>query len=503
MIISLLQGFTYIITLKYKNPFHMPMIPFKEVNVLDINSAYLGIPTSQLMENAGEKTAKTAMERFEIKGKKIAVICGPGNNGGDGYVAARYLSDNCEVALFLVKPEGSIRSEISKANFEKIKGKITVLDASILKKNIESTSLIIDCMLGIGISGEIRDPYLSCIKQVNELDIPVLSVDVPSGLGAKDSVQPKITVTFHDTKEGMTKENSGEIVIADIGIPKDAERFCGPGEFVFYPKPKLNSHKGDNGRLLVIGGGPYSGAPALAGLSAYRIGVDLVHIATPKKTYKIIASYSPNFIVHKLSGKVFVKEDLEVVFGLLDKVDAVVLGPGIGDHPDTSSAVLEFIKAYNKPLVIDADAIKAISSNPDVLKGKSGIITPHAGEFRILNGENIEADLEKRTEQVKALSGKLGVTILLKGEIDIISDGKYIKLNKTGNPAMSVGGTGDVLAGLCGGMLSKGISPYASARIGAFTNGTAGDLAFKDLGFSMMATDVIDKIPIVLNSFIR
>lgn len=479
------------------------MIPFKEVNVLDINSAYLGIPTAQLMENAGENTAKTAMERFEIKGKKVAIICGPGNNGGDGYVAARYLSDNCEVTLFLVKPEDSIRSEISKTNFEKIKGKITILGASDLKKNVEDTSLIIDCMLGIGISGKIREPYLSCIKQVNELDIPVLSVDIPSGLGSKDSVLPKMTVTFHDIKEGMTKENSGEIVIVDIGIPKDAERFCGPGEFVFYPKPKENSHKGDNGRLLVIGGGPYSGAPALAGLTAYRIGVDLVHIATPKKTYKIIASYSPNFIVHKLSNKVFVKEDLEAVFGLLDRIDAVVLGPGIGDHPDTLSAVLEFIKTCEKSLVIDADAIKAVSSNPDVLKDKSGIITPHAGEFKILSGENIEAGLEKRAEQVKTLAGKLGFTILLKGETDIISDGTYIKLNKTGNPAMSVGGTGDVLAGLCGGMLSKGIPPFVSARIGAFTNGTAGDLAFKDLGFSMMATDVIDKVPIVLNSFIR
>jgi NAD(P)H-hydrate epimerase len=479
------------------------MIQFKEVNVLDINTAHLGIPTSQLMENAGAQTAKTAVERFEIVNHKVAVICGPGNNGGDGFVAARYLSEKCEVSLFLIKPKEKIRSEISRANFEKIKEKLEINDAALLKEKVQDTKLIVDCMLGIGISGEIREPYLSCIKTVNDLDLPVLSVDVPSGLGTQEPVRPNMTVTFHDVKEGMTKENSGEIVVADIGIPEDAGRYLGPGEFVFYPKPEPDSHKGDNGRLLIIGGGPYSGAPALAALAAYRMGVDLVHIATPRKTYKIIASYSPNFIVHKLSDKILVSEDLEVVSNLLDKVEAVIIGPGLGDHPDTISAILEFVKVCKKPMVIDADAIKAVSIEPDLLKGKSGVITPHSGEFQILTDERAKPDLNERGNQVASLAKEIGFTVLLKGKIDIISDGNYIKLNRTGNPGMTVGGTGDVLAGLCGGMLSKGISPYNSARIGAFTNGTAGDLAYKDLGHSMMATDIIDKIPIVLNSFVR
>ena len=479
------------------------MIPFKEVNVLDINSAHLGIPTSQLMENAGKEVAKAALDRFEIAGNKVAVICGPGNNGGDGFVAAKHLLEKCEVFVFLVKPEDNIRSEISRDNYKKIKDSIKVLDAAILQNNTDEIKLIIDCMLGIGISGEVREPYLSCIKSLNSLDIPILSVDVPSGLGSLNPVHPKMTVTFHDVKENMSKENSGEIMIADIGIPEDAGRFLGPGEFAFYPKPKTDSHKGDNGRLLVIGGGPYSGAPALSGLAAYRMGVDLVHIATPKKTYKIIASYSPNFIVHKLSDKVFVNEDLEIVLGLLDKIDAACVGPGIGDHQDTFSAISKFIKGCDKPMVIDADAIKAVSAEPEVLKGKAGVITPHAGEFQILTGEKVKPNLDERGNQVRELAANLGFTILLKGETDIISDGKYIKLNKTGNPAMTVGGTGDVLAGLCGGMLSKGVAPFASARIGAFTNTTAGDLAFKDLGYSMMATDIIEKVPIVLKSFIR
>lgn len=479
------------------------MIPFREVNVLDINASYLGVPTSQLMENAGKGVSKVAMERFDLDGKKVSIICGPGNNGGDGFVAARYLAEKCEVQLILIKPEDKIRSDIAKSNFAKIKGVVEILDASELEKKIQGSELIIDAMLGIGISGEIREPYLSCIKTVNGLKAQVLSVDVPSGLGAKDAISPNLTVTFHDIKEGMSKDNSGEVVIVDIGIPKDAERFCGPGEFVYYPKPEKESHKGDNGRLLIIGGGPYTGAPALAGLAAYRIGADMVHIATPKKTYKIIASYSPNFIVHRLKKDILVEEDLKIVRSLMDKIDAVIIGPGLGDHKDTADAIIQFIKDSPKPLVIDAEAIKPVAGDLEALKDHVGVITPHAGEFQILSGESIKSDIDERAEQVKAFAKKLGFTIFLKGNIDVISDGGHVKLNRTGNPAMTVGGTGDVLAGITGGLLAKGVSPFNSARIAAFTNGAAGDLVFKDIGYSMMATDIIEKIPLVLKSFLR
>jgi NAD(P)H-hydrate epimerase len=426
-----------------------------------------------------------------------------GNNGGDGYVAARYLSDKCNVVVVLIKPEDKIRSKISRENFEKIKELVKIAGRSELNDAIVDTDLIIDAMLGIGITGEIREPYLSAIKEINRAEAKVLSVDIPSGLGTKDAISPDVTVTFHDVKEKMTKENSGDIVVVDIGIPEDAHRFCGPGEFVYYPKPHSESHKGDNGRLLIIGGGPYTGAPALAGLAAYRMGVDLVHIATPKKTYKIIASYSPNFIVHRLEGSVLSKDDLGQIAGLLDKIDAVIIGPGLGEDEDTKSAVVDFISDCQNPLVIDADAIKPIADNLEVLKEKEGIITPHAGEFKMLNGEGIKADMEERAEQVKAFAKKTEFSILLKGNIDIISDGESNKFNRTGNPAMTVGGTGDVLAGLCGAMLSKGVSPFNSARIAAFTNGMAGNLAFRDFDYSMVATDMVDRIPMVINSFLR
>ncbi len=468
----------------------MVMIPLKEVNVLDINASYLGVPTSQLMENAGRGVAKVVLEKFDIAEKKVVIICGPGNNGGDGFVSARYLAEKCRVLVVLIKPENKIRSDISKANFKKIKGKVDIGDTSDLKQKMKDAELIIDAVLGVGLAGEIREPYLSYIKTLNDSKAPILSIDVPSGLGTKDAIRPKITVTFHDIKEGMSKENSGEIEIVDIGIPVEAERFLGPGEFIYYPKPTKDSHKGDNGRLLIIGGGPYTGAPALAGSAAYRIGVDLVQIATPSKTYQIIASYSPNFIVHSLGGDVFVREALKILKDLMDKIDAVLIGPGIGDEPQTKEAVLEFIKDCPKPLVIDADAIKAVAGDLDALKDHKGVITPHAGEFKILSGEGIKKDFEERAEQVKAFAKELGLTILLKGNVDIISDGEHVKLNRTGNPAMTVGGTGDVLAGIVGGMLAKGVRPYNSARIGAINNGTAGDLTFKEMGYSKMASEI-------------
>jgi NAD(P)H-hydrate epimerase len=479
------------------------MIPFKEVNVLDINASHLGVPTSQLMENAGSETARTALGRFDIEGKKVVIICGPGNNGGDGFVAARHLSAKCSVSVLLVKPADAIRSRIARDNFDKIKGTLEIVGCSNIMKKLEDAELVIDSMLGIGIAGEVKEPYLSYIKNINSSKVKVLSVDVPSGLGTKESVHPDITVTFHDVKVGMTKENSGEIAVVDIGIPDDAEKYLGPGEFVYYPKPEPGSHKGENGRLLIIGGGPYSGAPALAGLAAYRMGVDLVHIATPSKTYHIIASYSPNFIVHKLTKDIFSSEDLSILKDLMEQVEAVIIGPGLGDDPKTSEAVLEFVHDCEKPLVLDADAIKAIVENLDVLKGKHGVITPHAGEFKLLCGNKISLDLNERADQVKELAQQSGFTIILKGEIDIISDGDYVKFNRTGNPSMTVGGTGDVLAGCVGAMLSKGVSPLNSARIAAFTNGTAGDLAFKGLGYSLMATDIIKKMPLVVNSFLK
>ena len=176
-------------------------------------------------------------------------------------------------------------------------------------------------------------------------------------------------------------ENSGEIVVADIGIPPDAAKYVGPGEFVLYPLPSPDSHKGMNGRVLVVGGGPYTGAPALAGFGAYRIKVDLVRIATPARSYLPVAGYSPNFIVHELGDDVLTEEDVPRVMDLIKNVEAVLIGPGLGNADGTLHAIREIIRGCDRPMVIDADAITAVSKDRSVLKGKAGVITPHAGEL--------------------------------------------------------------------------------------------------------------------------
>ena len=476
-----------------------------EVHVLDGNANFLGIPTSRLMENAGFAVAETIKKRQKLLGKKLVVLAGPGNNGGDGFVAARHLLQYCQVQVLLIRPPEEIRTDISRANYEKIKRlALTINDVNGLKSVLKDTDIIIDALIGVGAKGDVAEPYRSWIAEVNRTEKTVISVDVPSGLGCNIQVEPTMTVTFHDLKEGMNKKNSGEIIVADIGIPKDAETYVGPGEFIFYPVPSPDSHKGDNGRLLIVGGGAYTGAPALAGMAAYRMGADLVRIATPKAAKPVVASYSPNLVVTGLSSEeMLVDEDVPAILSLLKNSDALVIGPGLGTEKETKKAVCSILQKCDKPVLIDADAITAVGEKLPSIKNCAGVITPHAGEFYSLTGKRLEDDMAKKIKHVQWHARDLKFTIILKGKIDIISDGAASKLNRTGNPAMTVGGTGDVLAGITGALLAKKISPFNAARIGAFTSGFAGDLAFKDKSYGLVATDVIKKIPEALRQFLR
>jgi hydroxyethylthiazole kinase-like uncharacterized protein yjeF len=473
------------------------MLPFTELRVLDVNSEYLGVPTRLLMENAGTAVADVVGERFGT-GKRVAVVCGAGNNGGDGFVAARHLRADNQVVVALAVPAEQIKTDLARATLA------DVLDLAHPAADVDlpGFDIIVDALFGTGMKGAIREPYRGLIERINASGAVVVAVDVPSGLGADLVVKPAITVTFHDVKEGMDAANSGEIVIKDIGIPEEAETYVGPGEFAYYPIPRLEAHKGENGRVLVIAGGPYTGAPSLAGMAAYRVKVDLVHIATPKPSFNAVASYSPNFIVHKTSGDQLTRGDLPQLRLFAKKVDAVLIGNGLGNSPETYDAVQAFVAECDKPLVIDADGIGAVAENLSVLSGKTGVITPHAGEFATLSKIKLSDTVEERIDPVRELAKRLGFTILLKGHVDIISDGAKVKLNRTGNPGMSVGGTGDVLAGETVALLSKGLRPFDAARLAAFINGFAGDLAYEDMGFSFLATDVIDHIPRVMKSFL-
>lgn len=449
------------------------------------------------MENAGKAVAEHVLSMTKPYAK-IAVVCGKGNNGGDGFVAARYLSSSRKVEVFIAEPEHEITSDIARVNLDRARENLRPIETFDPKQS----DLLVDALLGVGLQGRPRDPFAKYIKMINDSKRTVVSVDVPSGWPSDLRVDPDVTVTLHAPKTGMTKQNSGSIVVKDIGIPPDAETYCGPGDFALLPRRRKDAHKGDSGRVLVVGGGPYTGAPAFTGMAAMRSGVDLTFVATPEASSLAVAIYSPNIIVRPLEGDILTEDHVSYLLELVKGADVVAVGPGLGNAPETIEAVQELIRRTDKPLVIDADAIGACGSSPKILKSKAGVITPHAGEFKKLTGKTVHPDdQDKRRAAVKEAASKLKMTILLKGPVDVISDGAFTKLNRVHNDAMTVGGTGDVLTGIVAGMIAQKASPFAAARIGAFAAGVAGNLAFEEKSYGLLATDVIEKIPFVLRRY--
>lgn len=260
-------------------------------------------------------------------------------------------------------------------------------------------------------------------------------------------------------------------------------------------RPKW-SHKGDFGRLLVIGGSKkYTGAPALAALAAMaslRSGADLVTVAAPERAADVIARFSPNLITEPFKGPFFRKKHLKDVLKLSEKYDAVLTGSGLGMEKETEEFVVKLVEKIRKPCVVDADAIKALRKKR---LADNFVLTPHAYEFYHISGSKPKQDLVGRAKLVGDFSRRCGAVILLKGPVDIISDGRETGMNKTGNPYMTTGGTGDVLAGICGGLLAQKMNPFRAACAAAYITGKAGDLAAKEKGSGLVATDVIEKIP--------
>jgi len=469
------------------------MIPFSEVRVLDINSEYLGVTPEFMMEEAGKGVAQLVRELVG-EGSSIGIISGTGNNAGDGFVAARYLSDIMEVTVVLARPSERMRTELALKNYEKVR------DLSVEAEDVDFSNfdLLVDGLYGTGMKGEIKEPYRTLISRINEFDNSVVSIDVPSGLEADLRVIPDYTITFHDLKRGMTEDNCGKIVVHDIGVPPEAEEFVGPGEFVYYPVPGEESYRGDNGKVLIVSGGFFPGATALAGLSSYRIGVDLVHIAAPIMAYGPIAAHSPNFIIHRLSSTELAIEDIQITKGLLEKVDSVLLGTGLCESESGQRIILRILEDCEIPVVVNADNLATIANDYSALKGKTGILTVHLTGFEDISGRSPGVDVESNKSMVKDFAKEIDFTVILKGKVDIISDGERVRRNRTGNPSMSVGGTGDTLTGIMVGLLAKGVEPFDAARIASFTNGYAGDLAFESLGYGMMASDLVDRIPDVL-----
>jgi NAD(P)H-hydrate epimerase len=487
----------------------------REMRTLELNSEYFGVSRLLLMENAGHGIALEIASRFK-QGKTVAVFCGLGGNGGDGFVAARHLlSMGFKVTIILA---GRAKEIADKAALENWTGLQFLSDSIPVHEVYDSTlipeitaDIIVDALLGTGTKGKLRPPFLQLVKKINAMNAFRVAVDIPTGVDADtgeilgDAVKADLTVTFHKTKLGLEKAKKyvGELVVRDIGLPKEFERFSGPGDVLPVTKARpMDSHKGDFGRLLSIGGSEtYSGAPTLVALGAMRTGVDLVYVAAPEKTAQAISSISPDMITIKLEGEHLNPDNVSALKQFIDKVDVIVLGSGLGLHSDTEKAVkalIALVESSGKPLLLDADGLKAFAKFKRRLKVPL-VLTPHAGEYAILTGKKLPEDLNGKIADVQKTAAELGAVILLKGAIDIIADGKRFKLNFTGNPGMTVGGTGDVLSGVVGAFLAQKVNPFGAAVAGAFVNGAAGDFVFEEKGYHMVASDLIEWIPRVLN----
>ena len=255
---------------------------------------------------------------------------------------------------------------------------------------------------------------------------------------------------------------------------------------------KRGEHKGENGRVLVIGGSKdYIGAPALAGMAAFRTGVDIVTIAAPEKVAWTINSYSPDLITKKFDGDFFNWDNVKDLIEFAEKFDVILIGNGMGLEPGTGDLIREVVDRLPQPKVIDADAIKALHGKMDIF---NAVLTPHSKEFEIFSGERLPGGLDEKAALVK-LYAKKNKIILLKGPVDIITDGETVRYNYTGNNGMTIGGTGDVLAGITAGLAAQSNDLFNSAFAAAYLNGAVGDYLLKKKGIGFTASDIVELIP--------
>lgn len=442
------------------------------MRVVDANAMALGVTELQLMESAGRALAEQVLA---YNPGYVLVLCGNGNNGGDGMVAARYLQRGVDAHVCYL--DHGKRSSACGHNLAALRHAAVSLHPFQCREDLEAlgalfgnADVIVDALLGTGGRGAVKEPLATCLWMANATTAKIIAADIPT-----PGIRADRVCAFHRAKtEGAT--------VADIGIPLMAECTVGPGELTLLPARGKKAHKGAGGEVLVIGGGPYQGAPYLAGLGALRAGADIVRIASP------VFEPIPDLIYERLEGKRIGIEHTERLIALTEKADVVVCGNGLGTE---SHAVVEAIAPCCKKVVFDADALRL----PLPVARSETIYTPHAWEFARITGIALPDDTLGRARAAR----KAGIrgTVILKGPADIITDGTRVRFNRTGDPAMTVGGTGDVLAGVAGALLCH-LPAFEAACIAAYVNGRAGSAAVAERGGGILASDIVDKIPSVL-----
>ena len=488
------------------------MITGSEMAVVDANAEALGVPRKQLMESAGNAVARVVRDLAaagadpeeatgesatapEPASAEVAIVAGRGNNGGDGLVAARFLED-LEVTVHLLGSAEGIASRIARENWEALRESdfdlVAVRDSTDV--DLGDPDVVVDAMLGTGIAGDLREPAATAAAAIDEADATVVAVDVPSGLDAETgatapgAVTADHVVTFHDAKPGLA-DLVAEVTVADIGIPAAAERFVGQGDLLRLDR-NPRSHKGDHGEVLVVGGGPYAGAPALAAQAALRAGADLVRVACPAGVSHEIQTYAEDLIVRRFDGHILGPQHVGQIMELAAGHDALVVGPGVGDQEATLEAIEGVLSAFDGTAVVDADALQVV---PGTDTNATLVCTPHQGELVEMGGRTAE-DWEERAGLVTEFAADLGHTLLVKGHYDVVSDGETTRIGRTGNPGMTVGGTGDVLAGITGALAAV-LEPIEAAAVAAWANGRTGDRVVDEVGYGLLASDLLPEIP--------
>jgi len=475
------------------------------------------VPSLELMERAGEGLARVVAER--VPAGRIAVVCGKGNNGGDGFVAARLLRKAGRQVDVLALWPAEWLSEDARAMLERLPGDAPVgYDAARLAK----VHGIVDALLGTGSTGAPKDPVTGAIADINGARAKVVAADVPSGVDASTgevagaAVRAAATATFHCAKPGLWiapgKAHAGVVSVVDIGIPGGA-----PGEAEAglvradvlrgLPRRAPDSTKFSSGNVVIVGGSRgLTGAPSMSALAAMRAGAGYVTVAAPAS---LELPFSVRLLEAMFSGLpgdegALSPEALQAALTAVGRADAVVLGPGLGRSPGAQELARELVARVDVPLVIDADGLNALAGRLDELRRRRWptVLTPHPGELgRLLELDSKEIS-RARLHHARAAAAEAKALVVLKGDDTLVAaPSGRVAVSPGGAPALATAGTGDVLAGVCGAMLAKGLSPAHAACAAVFAHVRAGQLAAAPHGpDGVIASDVIAALPAALSA---